>query len=85
LISSSIAASVLSQDDSLTLGPHRCGVADVLQVANGMVLRGGGSPVSRARWTWGRCQPILDGLDDSLAAHPDLIVSLNSVSQRMFS
>jgi hypothetical protein len=28
--------------------------------------------------------PFSDGLDDSLAAHPDLIVSLKSVPQRMF-
>ena len=49
LISSSVAASVLPQDDSLTTGPHRCAVADVFQVANGMVLRGGGSPVLSVR------------------------------------
>jgi hypothetical protein len=28
--------------------------------------------------------PILDGVDDSLAAHPVLIVSLKSVPQTMF-
>jgi hypothetical protein len=81
-------------------------VADVLQVANGMVLRGGGSPMVSVRVAtpsggdatgFGRhtdpCRPIpaelgnvdvvvlppiLDGLDDSLDAHPDLIVSLKS-------
>ena len=73
-------------------------VADVLQVANGMVLRGGGSPVVSVRVATpsggdatgfgggpiranpslaepvnvdvGVLPPILDGLDDSLAAHP---------------
>jgi len=73
-------------------------VAGVLQVANGMVLRGGGSPVVSVRWRLppvvmrpdsgggpiradpslaepvnvdvGVLPPILDGLDDSLAAHP---------------
>jgi hypothetical protein len=83
-------------------------VADVLQVANGMVLRGGGSPVVSVRVatpfggdaTGFGCVPIRadaslaelgnvdvvvlppfsDGLDDSLAAHPDLIVWLKSLA-----
>jgi hypothetical protein len=81
-------------------------VADVLQVANGMVLRGGGSPVVSVRVAtpsggdasgFGRrtiradaslaelgnvdvvvLPPFSDGLDDLLAAHPDLVVSLKS-------
>ena len=80
------------------------GVLDVLQVANGLVLRGGGSPVFSVRVATPSgadatgfggvplhadaslaelgdvdvvvLPPILDGLDESLAGHPDLIVWL---------
>ena len=80
------------------------GVLDVLQVANGMLIRGGGFPAFSVRVATPSgvdatgfggvpiranasltdlggvdvvvLPPMLEGLDDSLAAHPDLLVWL---------